>query len=112
MPYVVRDGEGRISAVHKEAADEASELVSPADPELRAFLSSGDAAGVVKKRLIDSDVDMARVTEDLIQTLVDKGVIMFTDLPHEAQNKLTARHGLRDRLGTLSGLIDEGITLL
>ncbi len=109
MPYVVRDANGRISAVYMEAADEASDLVPPADPELRAFLSSGDAADVVKKRLIDSDVDLVRVTEDLIQTLVDKGVIMFTDLPREAQKKLTARQVLRDRLGALAGLIDEDV---
>ena len=50
---------------------------------------------------------MARITEDLIQTLIDKGVFNFTDLPDNAQDKLRQRRVLRGQLGSLSGLIDD-----
>jgi hypothetical protein len=37
------------------------------------------------------------VTEDLIYTLVDKGVLQFTDLPPQAQRKLIERESFRKR---------------
>ncbi|KAB2902341.1 MAG: hypothetical protein F9K35_04195 [Burkholderiaceae bacterium] len=45
--------------------------------------------------LIESDADLARVTEDLVNLLVQKGVILFTDLPPGAQAKLLARQQTR-----------------
>ena len=35
------------------------------------------------------------VTEDLLNILMEKGVIAFTDLPVGAQEKIIARQGLR-----------------
>ena len=49
-----------------------------------------------KSALALSDVsDMGRVSEDLIDTLVTKGVIALTDLPQAAQTKLAARKAQR-----------------
>ena len=42
-----------------------------------------------------TDRDMARVTEDLIQTLIERGVINFSDLPSDVQEKLRYRLLLR-----------------
>ena len=42
-----------------------------------------------------TDADLARITEDLINVLVQKGVILFTDLPPAAQAKLLARRQTR-----------------
>ena len=39
---------------------------------------------------------MIRVLEDLVQTLLKKSIINLTDLPKEAQQKLTAREKLRE----------------
>lgn len=48
--------------------------------------------------LVESDADLARVTEDLIGVLVKKGTILFTDLPEIVQTKLLEREKLRHQL--------------
>jgi len=48
--------------------------------------------------LARSDLVMARVLEDLIAVLIEKGTITVKDLPASAQAKLSARQELRNRL--------------
>ncbi len=50
---------------------------------------------------------MVRVLEDLITVLIDKRIIMLTDLPNAAQQKLAHRYDLRSRLADLGGIIAE-----
>ena len=58
-----------------------------------------------------SDVALVRVLEDLINTLIDKKVILFTDLPLAAREKLSTREKIRGHLSNLDNLMsdDEGI---
>jgi hypothetical protein len=51
------------------------------------------------------------VLEDLINTLIDKEVILFTDLPDAAREKLANREKIRGRLSDLDNLMgdDQGI---
>ena len=108
MPYVLRDANGEITAVYAEPTEDAREELPPDHPDLIDFLArGGKASDALKQRLSTSDLDMARITEDLIQTLLERGVINFTDLPDEAQEKLRARRVLRGQLGSLSGIIDD-----
>lgn len=59
--------------------------------------------------LSETDASLARVTEDLINLLVERGVIRFTDLPQAAQDKLLARQLTRSHLAnSLRLLSDEG----
>lgn len=58
------------------------------------------------KALEDSDLGLARVLEDLIDLLSQKGVIQFTDLPEAAQEKLLSRKDLRKRAQKLD-IVDE-----
>lgn len=58
-------------------------------------------------RLQQSDLEMIRVLEDLIQLLIHKGVVRITDLPEAAQAKLSERSRARDALGGLTGLIND-----
>lgn len=44
------------------------------------------------------DADFIRVVEDLIDVLIQKGMLRITDLPPGAQRKLTARKDLRGRM--------------
>jgi hypothetical protein len=39
--------------------------------------------------------------------MLNKGMIVFTDLPKEARNKLMIRRRLRDRARDLGGLVGE-----
>ena len=58
-------------------------------------------------QLKQSDLDMIRVLDDLVQVLMDKGVLRITDLPPAAQSKLLSRTQARVALGGLNRLIDD-----
>ncbi len=49
-------------------------------------------------QISQTDKEMARVGEDLLNVLINKGVIALTDLPQTAQNKLSQRAVLRSKL--------------
>ena len=55
---------------------------------------------------------MVRVLEDLISTLVDKGVINLTDLPKAAQDKIATRGTMRSKLSDLRGIVGDGDDLM
>lgn len=78
------------------------EEVPAQSAELRAFLGLGEAV-----ELAASDREMARVAEDLVNVLIDKGIILLTDLPTPAQEKLLRRGSLRRRLGASMPLITD-----
>ena len=54
-----------------------------------------------------SDLDMARISEDLIDVLISKNIINFTDFPKPAQDKLMRRRQLRRNLSTLTSLVGD-----
>ncbi len=62
--------------------------------------------------LADSDAALARVTEDLIEILLMRGVIQFTDFPPAAQAKLLQRRQTRASLSNQLKLLDEGDNLI
>jgi hypothetical protein len=108
MPYVSRDESGRINGVFDHAEVGVSEEVPPNDPELARFLadqglSSPDA---IRQLLSESDLRMVRLVDDLIDLLIDKSVIKFTDLPPAAGEKYLQRQVARKRLQT-NFVIDE-----
>ena len=107
MPYVRRNAEGAIVALLAEPAADAQEMLPSSHLEVLAFLGLGSEAATFGAL----DADFVRVTEDLIYTLMQKGLLQFTDLPIEAQRKLEARESFRslrvdgalDLLGTGKG---------
>lgn len=103
MPYVARNAQGRITAVYDTAREGAGERLDADDPALRAFLGLEAAGG----RLQSSDLGLVRVIEDLVDLLVDKGVILFTELPAPAQEKLLERGRLRRALGAAPVVDDD-----
>jgi len=111
MPFIKRDVNGDIVAVFKTNEEDGLEEMGSSDLELVAFFFEGFDFDELKRRLYESDLDMGRVSEDLVDTLIEKGVILFTDLPDPAQRKLNARRLLRKRLGSAIGLIDSGMKL-
>ena len=76
-------------------------------PEVRSFLSQCDSPDALDVALRESDLSMMRVTEDLIDILVSKGVFLFLELPPEVREKYQQRGAIRGRLSELSGLIDD-----
>lgn len=98
MPYVMRDETGRISTVKLEPGDGLEELPIHS-AELLEFMRK---AGMEQGALQESDMRLVRVLEDLIDLLIDRDVIRFTDLPQPAQEKLLERRSMRQTLGALN----------
>ncbi len=102
MPYVTRNDSGKITGVFDHAEVGVSDEVRADDPELARFLaeqglSSPDA---IRQLLAESDLRMVRLVDDLIDLLIDKGLIKFTDLPQAAGEKYLQRQIARKRLQT------------
>lgn len=97
MPYVKRDEQGRISAVNLEPGEGLAEI-PPGAPELLDFMHRLE---LEQSSLQQSDMRLVRVLEDLIDLLIARDVIRFTDLPLPAQEKLMERRTMRQSLGAL-----------
>jgi hypothetical protein len=100
MPYVARDADGRIVAVAVQATATVAEVIDAGAPELQAYLAqiAPETVGDIAR----TDSGLIRVVEDLIETLMDKNVLRFTDLPAAAQHKLMQRRSLRKSMNSLS----------
>ncbi len=100
MPYVSRDDSGRIIGVFEHAEVGTSEEVPADDPELARFLAEQGLSSpeAIRQLLAQSDLRMVRLVEDLIDVLIAKGHIKFTDLPRAAGEKYLQRQVARQRL--------------
>ena len=126
MPYIRRDADGNISGLVETPDDPEAQEASINDPEVMAFLFQDERARGIpegcnlhapqclevifgiqdqRKLMLDSDLAMSRVLEDLVDLLIHKGVIRFTDLPEAAQKKLMARNEARTDLAQHSPLV-------
>lgn len=95
MPYAIRDAQGRIIGL-TELPHDGHNAALPADhPDVLAFLAHD---GAKESAFLASDLALLRAVEDLIDVLITKNVIAWTDLPAAVQEKLLARRSLRDRL--------------
>ena len=105
--YVRRNDDGKIAAISATEQAEFTEELDPNDSEVIEFLDSLQAENSSQLRqLRSSDTELARVVEDVINLLTDKGVIQFTELPEAAQEKLLQRKSLRKGMTGLN-LVDE-----
>ena len=91
MAFIRRDSNGIIEAVSREVAEGFAEALPDDDPELQGFLYSLGA----RSELAKSDLEFVRVLEDVLNLLMEKNILMFTDLPPEAQKKVLLRQTLR-----------------
>ena len=105
MPYVMRNAAGKIIAVLSEEV-EGADFVSPHDQELTNFLQTDSPESRAQRELMESDLGIIRVLEDLIDILIERGHIMFTDFPEPAQRKLLARRGLRNQFSYMDDLFN------
>ncbi|UDM08405.1 tryptophan synthase subunit beta like protein [Halomonas sp. NyZ770] len=92
MLYIKRNEEGEIVMLSKEPSPECNDTVEGDSPEVLAFLA-GQVGGA--SQFIASDLAFVRVVEDLLEVLLAKGVLSFTDLPAAAQSKVMERKSLR-----------------
>lgn len=110
MPFVMRDGNGQVLAIYREMAAGAEEYLPPTDPAVQGFLQQNAAAAPApqgeRPAMLQSDLDMIRVYEDLTDILLSKNMVMLTDFPPAAQDKLMLRKRLRSSLSPITELLD------
>ncbi|WP_299179178.1 hypothetical protein [uncultured Neptuniibacter sp.] len=90
MLYAIRNEEGRIVSL-SETVQPNAEPVDIKNREVLEFLSINDEEFSAEEFLEQSDTSVARILEDLIDVLIGKNLLMFTDLPAPAQKKLLSR---------------------
>jgi hypothetical protein len=104
----VRDHNGHIVQVIEESVTVANETLSEDSPELREYYEGRELGPhTLRMQLVQSDQGMARLVEDLIDILISKHIIHFTDLPPAAGAKYLERQGKREKLGAIKNLIGE-----
>ena len=103
MPYVKRGDSNRITAVSEVAID-GFEEVDQDDQQLAGFLNGVDGN---RHALASTDLNFIRVLEDVIELLIDKNNIRFTDLPPAAQEKMIQRQHLRHSMKNQLNLLDD-----
>jgi len=106
MPYVSRDGNGKINGIGDRPSPQAKEFLPNDNPEVIGYLRGASPSSMLD-RLNATDTEMARIAEDLIDVLVSRNILNFTDFPVEAQKKLMARQKLRKSLSALSNLVTD-----
>ncbi|MCB5227843.1 hypothetical protein JAO78_013580 [Alishewanella sp. 16-MA] len=113
--YVKRASNKEIVALSTEQSADYPEFVANNDPDLLQFMQKNIPAYALaasselshSEQLQDSDAELARVLEDLIELLTANGIITFTKLPMAAQVKLLNRKTLRHDMQRLSLFNEE-----
>lgn len=107
MLYVKRNPKGEIIAVQRDADSPGMEFKQSVDDEILKFLGRDEVNGVIFHTLALTDAKVIRILEDLIELLVKKNIIMFTELPEAAQVNLRERQQIRQKIGKESIIVDD-----
>ena len=106
MLYVQRNAQGQLLRVEAAAFAGASESLPADAQEVQAWYANQQLESS-RLQLKQSDLDMIRVLDDLLQVLFDKGVLRITDLPAAAQAKLLGRVQTREALAGRAPLLND-----
>ncbi len=98
MFYAERDQEGLIIAIRTNPDGKNVDTDPLSELELEEFLASEFGKDSYELLLRAADKKMIRLLDDLVEILVRKNIIMLTDLPDEAREKLGNRQAVRRRM--------------
>ena len=109
MAYLLKNTHGDVIAVSATESLGADWLfVEDNDSQYLQFL---ELQMIKINPFRESDISLARVLEDLIDVLIARNLITFSDLPEAAQNRLIGRQKLRKKT-QLSNLVDDSTDVL
>lgn len=104
MLYVERGNDGKIIAVRNTPSPAAKEQKTVLDEEVLTFLDTADSRGQL---MAMTDIATVRIIEDLIDLLVHKNIINFTELPEHAQQRIRTRKNLREKIVSQDLLVHD-----
>lgn len=91
--YVHRNTDGSLASAHRDLMPGYNdEALADTDPAIVAFLNPPPTLG---QQIAPTDVDMPRACEDLIVTLLTKGVVAKADLPAPVVTHVNQRRAIR-----------------
>lgn len=106
MLYVKKNASGEIEDF-AFTPKSGFQLASFEDPDFKAWLQKPDNQSFIPQTLERLDLEMARAMEDLIEVLIEKGLLLFTDLPEPVQNKILFKRSLRNLKSQNQSIIHE-----
>jgi hypothetical protein len=107
MLYVERDESGKMVAITTIKSPSTRPLKTVMDAELIDFLHKNDDEDHLRLSLNISDSGLIRTIEDIINLLIEKKIIYFTELPAKAQERIVERRRLRERLSSDDLIVDD-----
>jgi len=108
--YARKNADGRIVTLSRSPDDHTDpdwSILPDNAPEVLDFIEELAGQHELDNALRDSDLSFVRVLEDVIDLLIERGVIRFTDLPVPAQKKLLQRRSHRKQQQGLRLFGDE-----
>ncbi|MEY3017590.1 MAG: hypothetical protein RL336_725 [Pseudomonadota bacterium] len=105
MPYIKRNTTGQILAVSESPLPGFSEATEQDADDIAAF--GVELIGADEAELVKTDLEFVRVLEDVIELLMAKNVIQFTELPEASQTKMLQRKKLRGGLSSKLDLLEQ-----
>ncbi|QKI88089.1 hypothetical protein [Thiomicrorhabdus xiamenensis] len=95
MLYVKKDASGNITDIEFHPK-EGFEEISLNDPQVSHFIAQSENSQELIQELLETlDLKMIRSIEDIIQILIDRDVMLITDLPEPVQNIMLFKKKLR-----------------
>lgn len=84
------------------------EEISLHDPKLAEYIdNSENSEEIIQTVLNRLDLDMVRVIEDVIDILIEKNMMLFTDLPNPVQSKILFKKQIRNLKDDSDSILQE-----
>lgn len=96
MLYADRNENGNIIGISINPTVSDNDPIS--DEELTAFIAESATSSSLLDLINILDIDLIRVLEDLVDLLIKKNIILFSELPPDAQKKLAKRKAVRNQI--------------
>jgi hypothetical protein len=109
MLYIERGDDGKISGLYSNPQPNASEEKINIDQEVLDFLEQNTGQESWQTLLSISDLPFIRLLEDLVDLLIRKNIIIFTELPEKAQQKILERRRIREKYSVQNDLVVDDI---
>ena len=107
MLYIERDKDGEIIALHSHPGQNFTEQKPEMDDEVLDFVKKNVTTDSFKLLLSLSDTSVIRIIEDLVDLLIKKNIILFTELPEQAQEKIRERKQVRQEMVSQDLVVDD-----
>jgi hypothetical protein len=103
MAYIKRNEFGKIIAIASEYMEG---FVEVSDVDRDELESAGIDMVLQDGSLAKSDIEFVRVIEDVIELLMAKNLIQFTELPQASQQKMLRRQKKRENFSRSLNLLE------